>query len=78
MAAKKSSNFETNLKTLEKLVDKLEQGDLPLDQALKEFEQGIQLARQCQTELQNAEQKVHILLKNNAEVTDYTADENNE
>jgi exodeoxyribonuclease VII small subunit len=47
-------------------VTRLEGGDLPLEQALKEFERGVKLTRQCQAALQEAEQKVEILLKKTA------------
>lgn len=67
MATKKSESFEKKLTTLESLIEKLEQGDLPLEQALKQFEQGVQLARQCQEELKGAEQKVQILLQKSAD-----------
>lgn len=72
--AKKTNSFESNLDALEQLVDKLEQGDLPLEQALQEFEQGIKLARECQQALKTAEQKVQILLDKHAdaEATEYT------
>lgn len=55
--------LEKSLEELEALVTRLESGDLPLEQALKEFERGVRLTRQCQTALQEAEQKVEILLK---------------
>jgi exodeoxyribonuclease VII small subunit len=55
--------LEKSLEELEALVVRLEGGDLPLEQALKEFERGVKLTRQCQTALQEAEQKVEILLK---------------
>jgi len=55
--------LEKSLEELEALVARLESGDLPLEQALKEFERGVKLTRQCQTALQEAEQKVEILLK---------------
>jgi exodeoxyribonuclease VII small subunit len=55
--------LEKSLEELEALVTRLESGDLPLEQALKEFERGVKLTRQCQTALQEAEQKVEILLK---------------
>lgn len=55
--------LEKSLEELEALVTRLEGGDLPLEQALKEFERGVKLTRQCQTALQEAEQKVEILLK---------------
>ena len=56
--------LEKTLEELEALVTRLEAGDLPLEQALKEFERGVKLTRQCQAALKEAEQKVEILLKN--------------
>ena len=50
-------------KVAQALVTRIESGDLPLEQALQEFEHGVKLTRQCQTALQEAEQKVEILLK---------------
>jgi exodeoxyribonuclease VII small subunit len=55
--------LEKSLEELETLVARLEGGDLPLEQALKEFERGVKLTRQCQAALREAEQKVEILLK---------------
>ncbi|MFQ5549565.1 MAG: exodeoxyribonuclease VII small subunit [Woeseia sp.] len=63
MTAKKPVNLEKALADLEALVDELESGDLPLEQAMKKFEQGIKLTRSCQKALKDAEQKVEILLK---------------
>ena len=63
MTAKKSINLEKSLADLEALVEELESGDLPLDKAMKKFEEGIKLTRGCQTALKEAEQKVEILLK---------------
>ncbi len=63
MAAKKTINLEKSLADLEALVEELESGDLPLDQAMKKFEEGIKLTRGCQAALKDAEQKVEILLK---------------
>ena len=56
--------LEKSLEELEALVTRLEGGDLSLEQALKEFERGVKLTRECQTALKDAEQKVEILLKN--------------
>ncbi len=56
--------LETTLAELEALVERLEGGDLPLEQALGEFERGMKLTRECQAVLKDAEQKVEILLKN--------------
>jgi exodeoxyribonuclease VII small subunit len=59
----KPPDFEKALAELEALVERLERGDLPLDEALKTFERGVALTRHCQTSLQAAQQKVEILLK---------------
>ena len=70
MAANEKSNdlsgLEKSLEELEALVVRLESGDLPLEQALKEFERGVKLTRHCQAALTEAEQKVEILLKKTA------------
>jgi len=62
-------DFEQSLVELEALVAKLEQGDVPLEDALKTFERGVALTRQCQTALRNAQQKVEVLLTRNGEET---------
>jgi len=62
-AAAKEPDFEQALAELEQLVERLERGDLPLDEALKTFERGVSLTRHCQTSLKAAQQKVEILLK---------------
>lgn len=56
-------DFESAMRDLEELVDRLEQGDLPLEESLAAFERGVVLTRACQTALKEAEQKVEILLK---------------
>jgi exodeoxyribonuclease VII small subunit len=61
------ADFESSLTELEALVEKLEQGDLSLDESLKCFERGVQLTRICQTALKQAEQKVEILLRRSGE-----------
>ena len=58
----KLPDFEQSLTELEALVQKLEQGDVPLEDALKTFERGVALTRQCQTALRTAQQKVEVLL----------------
>ncbi len=67
--AKKALNFEESLAELEQLVERMEQGNLPLEEALKLFERGIQLTRASQTALREAEQKVRVLLEKNGEPT---------
>jgi exodeoxyribonuclease VII small subunit len=56
-------DFETAMRDLEELVERLEQGDLPLEESLAAFERGVMLTRSCQSALKEAEQKVEILLK---------------
>ena len=63
MAAAKKFDLEKSLQNLEDLVEELESGDLPLEKAMKKFEEGIKLTRGCQTALKEAEQKVQVLLK---------------
>jgi exodeoxyribonuclease VII small subunit len=63
----KPQDFEEALAELEGLVERLERGDLPLDEALKVFERGVALTRHCQASLQAAQQKVEILLKRGAQ-----------
>ncbi|QSX38221.1 exodeoxyribonuclease VII small subunit [Shewanella sedimentimangrovi] len=64
MAKKPDSlTFEESLLELERIVGELEQGDVSLDDALKQFERGIGLVRASQAKLEQAEQKVAILLK---------------
>ena len=57
------SSFEQNIAELEAIVQKLEHGELALDDALQQFERGVALARLSQQQLQQAEQKVQILLQ---------------
>jgi exodeoxyribonuclease VII small subunit len=63
----KLPDFEQSLTELEALVAKLEQGDVPLEDALKTFERGVALTRQCQAALRTAQQKVEVLLARNGE-----------
>jgi len=62
-----SLTFEQSMQELETLVTKMEQGDLPLEDALQSFERGIQLARHSQQKLKDAEQKVNILTSQNGQ-----------
>jgi exodeoxyribonuclease VII small subunit len=70
MPKKKSATlFEDALAELEQLVNRLEQGDICLEDSLRSFERGITLTRTCQQALQEAEQKVQILLDKNGTQT---------
>lgn len=55
--------FEESLKKLEAIVEQLEKGDLPLEESLKLFEQGVDLSAVCKKELDEAEGKVQMLIK---------------
>ena len=56
--------FEEALKKLEKIVEDLEKGDLSLDEALKKYQEGIELSRLCSQRLENAKKKIDVLVKN--------------
>lgn len=61
----KAKTFEESMEELEKIVEKLEKGDCPLDEAVKLFEQGIKISNECNSVLDNAEQKIKILTEKN-------------
>ena len=56
-------NFEAHLASLERIVRELERGDLPLEQSLELFEQGVKLSRECQERLNEAERRIEVLLR---------------
>ncbi|WP_111642698.1 exodeoxyribonuclease VII small subunit [Marinimicrobium alkaliphilum] len=66
---KKSADFEQSLSALEGLVNRMESGDLSLEESLKAFEEGIALTRDCQARLAAAEQQVQKLTENQGELT---------
>ena len=70
MAVKKSYPFEQSLEKLEQLVERMEEGDLSLEDSLKTFEEGIKLTRQCQQALVKAEQKVKLLIEENGQISE--------
>lgn len=59
----KKPDFERSLARLEELVRRLESANLSLDEAMKLFEEGVELSRECQKQLEEAEGRVEILLK---------------
>ncbi|WP_455376283.1 exodeoxyribonuclease VII small subunit [Kaarinaea lacus] len=77
---KKTSDFEATLAELETLVDEMEHGDISLEDSLKKFERGIELTRTCQKALQDAEQKVRMLVekKQADSLVDVETDEDNQ
>jgi exodeoxyribonuclease VII small subunit len=61
--ALKGMTFESQLAALEKIVRELERGDLPLEESLRLFEQGVRLSRECQERLNQAERRIELLLR---------------
>lgn len=64
MAKKDTVNFEASLQKLKKIIEKLEGGDISLEESVKSFEEGIGLVKECQKQLSQAELKVKKLLDN--------------
>lgn len=64
---KKKPDFEEALEMLEDIIESMESGELSLEESLKAFEQGIQLTRECQQKLENAEQRVRQLMADGSE-----------
>ena len=67
-------DFEKKLSRLENIVEQMEQGELSLDKSLKLFEEGVKNARECNEELNKAEERVKLLLKVDAEGNAITQD----
>jgi exodeoxyribonuclease VII small subunit len=82
MSDKKSrvNEFEKSLAELEALVERMESGDLSLEDSMKQFERGIELARACQQQLKQAELRVQQLVQKNgdAKLEDFAAGSDNE
>lgn len=70
-------DFEAALQELETLVEKMEQGELSLEDSLQHFERGVTLSRTCQQALKAAEQKVEVLMQKNAreEITPFDSED---
>ena len=58
-----AKTFESSLSELEQIVKQLEDGDLPLEESLKLFEQGVKLSRECRERLANAERRIEVLIR---------------
>ncbi len=66
--AASSPNFEASLEELERIVKELEKGDLPLEQSLSLFENGMRLSANCKRQLEEAETRVEMLVKRGSEM----------
>jgi len=71
----KELNFEDSLKELEEIVKKLEVGDVPLDDAIDEFNKAMKLAKTCDDKLKNAEEAITKLVNDNDEIKDFNVEE---
>jgi exodeoxyribonuclease VII small subunit len=60
------ANFESAMKRLEEIVEQMEEGDLPLEELIVRYEEGMKLVKVCQDRLASAEQKIEIITRNNA------------
>ena len=67
MTKQKKLDYEAAVKELEQLVNRLEQGDISLEESLSIYERGVLLTRDCQQALQAAEQKIKLLLDQHGE-----------
>lgn len=65
MSEEQKPTFEENLSTLENIVAQLEKGDVPLEQALDQFQKGVALSKDLQTTLQNAEKTLTTMMNDN-------------
>lgn len=75
MAEKKVPSFEENLEKLETIVKKLETGEVPLDEAIDNFNEAMKLAKTCDEKLKNAEEAITKLVKDNGNVVDFKVEE---
>lgn len=72
---KKELSFEESLSNLEEIVKKLEVGDVPLDDAINEFNKAMLLAKTCDEKLKKAEESITKLVKDNGDVVDFQVEE---
>ena len=75
MAEKKVPSFEENLEKLESIVKKLETGEVPLDEAIDNFNEAMKLAKTCDEKLKNAEEAITKLVNESGEVKDFKVEE---
>lgn len=75
MAEKKEMSFEESLEKLEEIVKKLETGEVPLDEAITNFNEAMKLAKTCDEKLKNAEETITKLVKDTGEVVDFKVED---
>lgn len=72
MAKEKEMSFEETMQNLQGIVQELEKGTLNLEDSVKKFEEGIELSKQCNKILENAEKKINILIKEDDNIKEET------
>lgn len=68
MSKKEDANFEELMEKLEEITNKLEKEQLSLDESVKLFEEGMQISKQCNSKLEDAEKRITILINQNDEI----------
>ncbi|AEV95329.1 exodeoxyribonuclease VII small subunit [Pediococcus claussenii] len=72
----KEKTFEENLQDLQQIVAHLEQGDVPLEEALKEFQKGVELSNELQSSLKDAEETLAKVMKDNGDEDAFEVNDN--
>ena len=72
--ADENMSFEDNLKELEEIVEKLEKGDVPLDNAIEEFKKAMDLVKACDYKLKDAQDTIAKIVNENGEVVDFNVE----
>ncbi|WP_407431377.1 exodeoxyribonuclease VII small subunit [Methanobrevibacter sp.] len=67
-------SFEDNLKELEEIVEKLEKGDVPLDNAIEEFKKAMDLVKACDDKLKDAQETIAKIVNENGEIVEFNVD----
>ena len=75
MADKKELTFENAMKELEVIVEQLEKGDVPLEEAISYYKEGMKLSKLCHEKLQNVEQQMEQILRENGELEPFDVQE---
>ena len=75
MAKEKENAFEENLEKLEVIVKNLESGNIPLDDAIENFNEAMKLAKLCDDKLKNAEEKVNSILNKDGKLEEFNIEE---
>lgn len=75
MAEKKELSFEENLEKLETIVKKLESGEVPLDDAINEFNEAMKLAKKCDEKLKTAEEAITKIVNSDGSLSDFKIEE---